>query len=790
MVGKIDGRRGAGFRPAQVRWVGFLMVTTALTAFCGSAALARDSRPASGAQLAQAEARHSFNIPAQPLPAALAAFGQQSGLQVSYPSGVATGLHSQPLSGSHTAEEALRLMLAGTGVAWRFTGPGTVVLERAAAGATSATALDAVMVSGERVERSIMETAASVSVTDAKAIAERPGVTTSNDVLARIPNVVTSETSNLAPAIRGVDGSGPIAGAGAFFAGTRPRMTVQMDGRPLSFNEVVFGDLSLWDVERVEMYRGAQSTLQGRNSIAGTMAVKTKDPTYEYELGGRIVAGNHRNLKFSSVVSGPIIEDQLAVRLSFDRQASRSYMKGLEPYGDVKNPGDFETLNLRGKVLVQPEALEGFSTLLTLNYMKHTGPQVEAVKRPFKDKVTNTPDMPVFVPRTLSGIAETSWEVNENFTFENTLAWTDVLVKRKAAPGWGIAEIDGRDLLAEPRLRFNGFDGRLKGVAGVYAFDTKQDEWIDFPVVNTYDDKTRTWAVFGEATVSVLDDLDLILGGRYEQERRQRYGGQLGFDIDFDKTYKVFLPKFGVAWHATDSLTVGTTVSRGYNGGGAGIDLYNDTGPIKYSYKPEYVWTYEAFARAELLDRRLQLTGNVFYSDYKDFQLPLKTPSPNPFSQVIRNADRVVTYGAEIGARWLPIPELELFGNIGLLKTEIKKFAGSSIEGKDLPRAPAFTADVGGVYRHASGFDVSLDARFSDAYHSDASYVSRAKVDPYFVANAQLGYTYGSARVFAYVQNIFDSGKPVLIDALTARSEDSAYLLRPRTFGVGLEVSF
>src|SRR3546814_2321082 len=132
-----------------------------------------------------------------------------------------------------------------------------------------------------------------------------------------------------------------------------------------------------------------------------------------------------------------------------------------------------------------------------------------------------------------------------------------IWVDRLAMPGDGNVRIDGKEYVIEPRLRFEGLDGRLRGFGSFYWFRADQDEWIDVFGGGNFDDRTTTAAVFGEATLSVTDTVDLTLGGRYEREKRRRTGSTGPFAIDFDETYEVFLPKFGIAWHATETLTVG-----------------------------------------------------------------------------------------------------------------------------------------------------------------------------------------------------------------------------------------
>src|SRR3546814_12093781 len=92
--------------------------------------------------------------------------------------------------------------------------------------------LEAVTVTGEKIERSLRDTASSVSIFDAATNESRPGLDTAKDILDRIPNITTTGTGNHAPVVRGVDGTGTAEGVDAFFAGTRPRLNIQIDGRP------------------------------------------------------------------------------------------------------------------------------------------------------------------------------------------------------------------------------------------------------------------------------------------------------------------------------------------------------------------------------------------------------------------------------------------------------------------------------------------------------------------------------------------------------------------------------
>ncbi|WP_162917069.1 TonB-dependent receptor domain-containing protein [Dongia deserti] len=792
------GRSGARrWRLAQLVGITGLAVSYAATGAAASDWQKRLQQLEQGAaaykQIAQAGVA-PYDIPAQPLSSALTAFGQQSGLQVAVDSAILEGLQSQPVSGTLTPEEALGRLLSGTDVTWRMSEPNIVMLERVVPLEPRAMTLQPLTVTAERTERSIMDTATSVVVLDADTIEQRPGMKSTNDIMSSIPNVVAPSTSNIAPAVRGVDGTGPAQGADAFLAGTRPRLNVQIDGRPQSYNEVVFGDVSLWDVEQVEVLRGAQSTLQGRNAIAGTVAVKTNDPTYDFEVGARAIGGDYDRQTLSGMVSGPLIEDQLAFRVAIDQQLSESYVDFEDDVENVGDPGDSEFLNARAKLLIEPKAWEGFSSTITLTHSDYLAPQTESVLRPADEHESSYPLMPTFNPVSTGGIVDTKWQINDNWALENTTSVTSIEITRKAVPGDGNAEIEATEIVSEPRVRFTGLDGRLNALGGIYVFNNEQDEFIDLFGGGTFHDETTTLAVFGEGTLTVFEDFDITLGARYEREERRRTGALFVFENDLDETYDAFLPKIGLAWHPTDQLTFGAVVSRGYNGGGAGFTY--DVPFESYTFKPEYVWTYETYARAELLNKTLTLTGNLFYSRYKDMQVPLDlNPDPSVWSYVIRNADRVDTYGAELGARWLAAPGLTLFGEVGLLETDIKEYRNSPFEGNDLALAPNVTADFGILYRHESGFEVSADARYSGDYFSTVENLKEAEVDSYWLLNAQVGYTFGAdanVRIFGFVNNILDSDDPTLIDpgSVATTSDDVLNVVHPRSFGVGVEAHF
>lgn len=646
-------------------------------------------------------------------------------------------------------------------------------------------ALEPITVTGEKTLRSLRETAASVTVLGAEEIESLPGAATFDDVVARLPNVLDTGTGNFAPTIRGVDSTGPANGVFAFLGGTRPRVTIQLDGRPLTFNELIYGRAGLWDVERVEVFRGPQTTLQGRNSIAGAIIIDTKDPTFEYEAAVRALRGNYDTRQYSGMVSGPILEDQLAFRLTVDQRYHDSFVKLTDPTL-VPRPREEEATTLRGKLLFLPKALPAFSAKLTLNHADSRRPQTELVSRPFDERTldNSTPGFfPVFENDSDSSILDLSYFLTDNLELRNTTTFAQIEVARLTEPGTGIADIQTDQFTNELLLDYGAPGGRVHVIAGTYYFKADSDEAIDIGN-GMFKDNTETVALFGETTITFWRKLDLTLGARYEHEERERLGSAGIFMVDFDETYNAFLPKVGLAYRPSERFTYGATVERGYNAGGAGVAF---VAPFpSYSYDEEYVWNYELFFRSSWLDERLTVNANVFYADYEDQQRLAFLDPNNPSSGVIRNAESTQTYGAEVTTTWLAARGLEVFAAVGLLDTEIEEFSAANkpLVGNAFARAPEVSASFGTLYEHASGLALSLDGRYVGDYYSDDDNLAAEEIDSRLLFNAEAGYDFGDVRLFTYVTNIFDEDNKVLI------FQNSAQLVDPREYGIGLEARF
>lgn len=663
--------------------------------------------------------------------------------------------------------------------------------------AVQSSVLESLVVTAELIDRPVQSSSQSVAIMDQAALEKQAGLSTLRDALESVANLSVVTGTGKAPTVRGVDGTGPAENAIAFFAGSRPRLSWQIDNRPASYNEVVFGDLGLFDVERIEVLRGPQSTLVGRNAIAGTVVVKTRDPAFDTAGRLRVAAGNDSQRQVGGVINVPLVNDRVALRVSGDWHEKNSAVD-YDPYPGVSDPGQIEGVSARAKLLVVPDTTRDSRLLVTLAHTAYSGPNGEIVVRPFEKRRSNYPQQPRHKPETNSLAVDYSQSLSPDWQMQVTLSATDFDFTRSAVPETSNATISTREYVLEPQLRYS--HAGTSAVVGLHYYRARQDEFIEILGGQNFDDRIDTLAGYVEGITPLTDTIDLSLGLRFEQEERNRKGGDdsgVLVRIASDERYQSWLPKVGLTWHASDEISWGVQVSKGYNSGGAGVTFASPV--VNYEFDEETAWTYEVYGRQEFVNGRIRTTQNLFYSRYRDMQLPFDlTPEDSRDEAfVVRNANSVETRGLELGISANLARSLDIWGSLGWLDTEVSDFPSSGIEGNELLMAPELTARLGLSLQYAN-WQASLAARYSDRYFSDVNNRPGGQTDAYMVADADVSYQVGRYRLFGTVKNLFDTDKPVARypgvapanSSAVDRDFDSAVLLQPRTMIAGVEMAF
>ncbi len=742
-------------------------------------------------------------------------------------------------------------------------------------------ALEEVVVLGQKQERTLQETVDSVRVLGAELI-EEEGLTNFYDIFDRTVNT-TGEIDLGGFNIRGIDSFSVSGGGTSFLA------SVYVDGAPLSYRAIREFGFSTWDVQQVEILRGPQSTLQGRNALAGAVVMTTVDPTWEWDFRGRLGYGEEDTEEYAVAFGGPIVDDQFAFRITGEKQEYGGYIEN--PYRD-HNTDYAEDETYRAKLLFEPDALPGFRAILTVS-QQETDQGVAWITpddTPFEDPQTEFNDPTHSFTESTMGILRLEYDLNEHWGLSSTTSYSDVdygyewdgdagpepisvIWDERNDTTWSqeflgnfdydavsgvvgayFSDLDVYDIYGGSRgLTFNELGIPLLLVAppefGGLGLPPEYAAYIlslyanaDPAIVSTdgeYGQTAKTAALFTDVTWSVIDQLDLLAGLRYDREKQENWADTLitilnadqfpdPFDPTLDPTtaqivyglnqqfyalaeqasgteppvtatFDAWLPKAGATWHWSDDMSTSFVVQRGYRSGGVGSNIARAR---TYTYDPEYVWNYELSFRSSWLDDRLVVNANLFYLDWEDQQVNVQL-SGNSFDTEVVNSGASTVKGFELETFFQITDHWSGYAGLGLADTNFDEFtimqpdgAVYDLSGRAFSYAPEHTANVGVSYFTGSGFTLNVNANYqSESKAAVNPYASGLPMDdPRFdpdndartLVNLRTGYAWDNVGLYLVVSNLLD-------EEYIAGADTGSYSLllgRPRLATVRLEVDF
>ncbi|MEO0613447.1 MAG: TonB-dependent receptor plug domain-containing protein, partial [Pseudomonadota bacterium] len=353
---------------------------------------------------------------------------------------------------------------------------------------------DEIIVTGEKRGKSTQETSTSTEIITTQDI-EDLNIVDLEDALRRAGNAgltTVGSGRNDQFVLRGVQ-------SGGVTAGTTPVATLIVDGAFIP-NQAAGATISnAWDVTQIEILRGAQSTIQGRNSLIGAIVVNTQDPTYEWDLKGRATYAEANTWETSIAFGGPIIEDELAFRIAAQHVESDGFV--ARPDGS-DGDREFSTL-VRGKLLVEPKGLPGLRWDLTATYSEETDGSI-LVSGVDPEARLQTFDIPTRTDREiLIAGSELTYDLSEEFTLVSVTSYaqlkTDEVSDFDGLPDLGFPisanRTDDRnnvDWLQELRLVYDNGENFEFLLGGLYARrfnddDTRVEQSLLVPPIDLAD---------------------------------------------------------------------------------------------------------------------------------------------------------------------------------------------------------------------------------------------------------------------------------------------------------------
>lgn len=623
--------------------------------------------------------------------------------------------------------------------------------------AEDTTALPALVVTGEKMDKDIKETTTAVTVLHGEDIAS--GETKDVKELAtQAPNVVTSSFGNIA--IRGMSGNGAASGGYALITGARSRVSTVIDGGTQDWSGYNFTPSGVWDAQQVEVLRGPQSTTQGTSSIAGAVVIKTNDPTFTDEAAVRAGLEHYENgnLKYNlgAMSSGALIDDELAYRIALDGTKGEGWMNYAQSDDELDtgpDVNDAENYNMRGKLLWEPASNPNLTAKLTVEHHKYEGEYLSWANDEEDDfsgalmtlgsgRNTRLQDS------TTDAIAvDIDYNLGDGISNALYIAYSKSKISFDEYPGTTLLDISKDTTTIENRIIFNQPNAALTGVIGLFASKKDADTDITYRGQNWYtanDTSTTTLALYGEGSYALTEKTNLIGGARLEREEADRFIVNDGrTDVDHDDSETNLLPKIGLTHAISNTTTLGANIRKGYSPGGSAYQW--DSTREFYTYESEDVTAYELSSKSQFTNGATLVTS-LFYNDYSNYQAM--------YNDRINNIDSAHTYGIELEATAWATDDLQLRSSIGLLRSEIDNYQTS--EGKDLPSAPEINASIGFTQYIGESWSFGSDVTYVGEYYSDLDNTEDYKAGDYVRTDARIQYVNGSLTIDGYVKNLTD----------------------------------
>ena len=587
----------------------------------------------------------------------------------------------------------------------------------------------------------IQSTPVSITALPARTL-EQLGAQTIEGLSGFVPTLTVSQHTGLALVnIRGI-------GTNSALLGTDPSSTTHVDGVYLA--RPAMGVMDFLNVERVEVLRGPQGTLYGRNSVGGTINIVTRQPTNALETSVRVTAGNYEKLRAEGAVSGPLIKNKVMGNFAFVRAAREGFVRDLDHRDD--SLGSEDTWGGRGQLrLVLGTRSE---VLLSADHMRYDGVPLTNAKpvaaKPGYTFVNPASLWEVRASQLASGkniqqgaSARLTAQVNSTTTLTSLTAYrrsnyrvffdadaTELTLQTSDVPD--VQRQTSEELTLTRRTP------KLTWIGGAFFFEERAEGRVEITVYPAAQIRpfakiaTNAWALFGQATYALSRRVSLTGGARYTDEKKaiDSTGGtyRIGTDILLDPgsfyqyadtvSFSAWTPKISVQLQASQDTFVYLSAARGFKSGG-----FNPAAPrAGLAFNPEFAWSYESGIKRSMAGGRIRTNVAVFHTDYRDLQVQsfIRPGVPD-----ISNAASAGINGVEVEAGATAAAGLRLSGHFSWLDATYDRFLAvlpggtrRALEGNRLNNAPEWSGAGSAVYEFAMGRTGTASVRGDLAWQS------------------------------------------------------------------------
>ena len=648
------------------------------------------------------------------------------------------------------------------------------------AGGQKTTTLDSVKVTARKREETLQEVPVAVTAFTADAL-DKLNVEDLSDLDAQVPNLTIyaarGSSSTLTAYIRGVGQSDPLWGVD-------PGVGIYMDDVYIARPQGAL--LDVFDVDRIEVLRGPQGTLYGKNTIGGAIKYISKGLRSDFNGYGSVTIGNYGQRDIKAAVGGgfggseylrgrisvaDLHRDGFGENLITGEQVSdkkiRAIRANLGAYVtdafDLQFAFDHvdDSSGVRGAQMLRANPFDALFT-------PATGPFL-----PLASRYDVRNGMPNVNDTTLSGASITA-----NFRMNDDWSFKYVLAKRESDTETNIDFDTTPDRIADVKAFYSdeqvthevqaNYDagGRMRGVLGFYKFDGEAGGQVlnNFFNLSFGDTQgtvyTESIAAYADWTFDVSDKFSIDAGVRWTSEDKHAVVKNIGYTdgsftrpsgvvaAAFDKTinFKNLSPKISLDYQITPDIMVYGLASRGFKSGGYNIRAQATAVPRSAEpFQDEQVDSFEVGTKMGLFDQRLFLNLSAFHNKYKDIQLSIFTEyttaqGTKAFFGDFTNAGEGTVNGFEAEYQWLATDNFSVTGNLAWLDAKFDTYMFKNVNianQQEFTNAPEFSGAMNLEYRTDIGAAGSLTARIGYAYQSSVVATTEVVKDPVTLATVQ-----------------------------------------------------
>lgn len=800
--------------------------------------------------------RYTLNIPSAEIETALFALAQATGRSLIIPSERIADARSNALKGSYTLLEALSVMLEGTSLTGGLTesgviaislreairqddredevasekvrksllaGVSTILFGSGAYGQDTAdearqddARIDVITVTAQKREEDSQRVPIAMSVFTGESLA-LSGIDNTEALEMVTPGLTFNGGGTLGvPAIRGVNSN--LQGVG-----TDPSTAMYIDGVYIPrFTNAV---MNFMDQERVEVLKGPQVVLYGRNATAGAINLISKTPANEFGGYVNVQVGNYGLVRVGAAVDIPLVDDKLLFRGSLMRVRDDGYTANLLDPNDRGQrqdttagrvtlrfqPSDEFDFTLRGAFVDEDGSRNAFEPL-NPSLLGSAFPEAAELRVIAADQFNH---MPVEF-RNISGTARwdvgwselrsiTSYTESEFGPLNYDVDGVEFGIFSVGVPGQPELGLFQNSNTFSQELTLTGQASRLEWIFGG-SYLNEDGEYggadqiaarggiIFFPAVV----ETDAYAVYGSVTYNISDMFRINAGARYSYEKKRAGrtdSGPAPGPFQFETvSWEDFTPTAGIDFFPNDDILLYFKWSEGFKSGGFNTFGLASEPPVN----PEQITSFEVGVKSVWFDGRLQVNASGFIYDYTDLQLQTFDPAAG---FVFKNAAKADIRGIEVAVEAAPTPNLRLNAGLALLDAEFDEFptldpstappTPISLAGNRLPLSPEVTVNVGMTYTAPVPGYGELVLR-ADYYYSAERFFAAENLfaaDSYSLVNGRLSFVPESQiwKISVFAKNIANKD---VINFHLLPGIDIVTLDPPRTYGAELEVNF